>query len=415
MRKNYYVVNAGRGRATHIMYSLTPSTPNPRSVAGVTAQLLWFGGNAKPTLCGLAATRHVSVFTPAEVSCRECRRRWELAQGTSRAATSRTTAATQALAELRQSLAEVSRGLDQAIADGSLPLITRYRTAVEALAAQNRDGEGFRRHPEVMGEFDEIIARARAAETAILVPLQREVDQFAREVAEFEREVSRRRATGQSGETITGAQIQATMAALLRDPGRPDSEIARETGVPEATVATLRHELTQGETAGMIAREGLTAADFETLASPAQAQVITGKDPDRVTQITAVIAAVLRDPGRPDSEIAGETGVPEASVRAVRDEVTQGETADVIASGGLTAADFGPPAAAGPAGKAPAITGGQALAALKTHLAGGQPSVPGLTDAQATELARVMAESAHLPADEFRAALATQGVAIADS
>jgi hypothetical protein len=39
--------------------------------------------------------------------------------------------------------------------------------------------------------------------------------------------------------------------------------------------------------------------------------------------------------------------------------------------------------------------------------------VPGLTGEQATELAWVMHESAHLPADEFGAALAAHGVAIA--
>jgi hypothetical protein len=78
--QNYYVVNAGRGRsATHIMQSRTPSTPNPASPGSILAQLLWFGGNAKPTLCGLPAARHVNVFTPGEASCRECRRRWELA------------------------------------------------------------------------------------------------------------------------------------------------------------------------------------------------------------------------------------------------------------------------------------------------------------------------------------------------
>jgi hypothetical protein len=79
--QNYYVVNAGRGRsATHIMQSKSPRTPNPLSPGSITAQLLWFGGNPKDTLCGLIATRHVDVFSPAEASCRECRRRWQLAQ-----------------------------------------------------------------------------------------------------------------------------------------------------------------------------------------------------------------------------------------------------------------------------------------------------------------------------------------------
>jgi len=31
------------------------------------------------TLCGLLAGRRVDVFTPDEASCRECRKRWQLA------------------------------------------------------------------------------------------------------------------------------------------------------------------------------------------------------------------------------------------------------------------------------------------------------------------------------------------------
>jgi hypothetical protein len=42
MKKQFYVVNAGRfgstSRATHIMQSSSPSTPNPRSPEGVHAQ-----------------------------------------------------------------------------------------------------------------------------------------------------------------------------------------------------------------------------------------------------------------------------------------------------------------------------------------------------------------------------------------
>jgi hypothetical protein len=75
----YYVVNAGRGRSTHIMKSRTPSTPNPLSPGSIIAQVLWNGGQWKETLCGLQATRYVDVFQPGEASCRECRKRWELA------------------------------------------------------------------------------------------------------------------------------------------------------------------------------------------------------------------------------------------------------------------------------------------------------------------------------------------------
>lgn len=72
------------------MLSKTPSTPNPLSPGSVAAQLIWFGGNAKDTLCGLAATRYVSVFTPDEASCRECRRRYVLAVAAEKANAART-------------------------------------------------------------------------------------------------------------------------------------------------------------------------------------------------------------------------------------------------------------------------------------------------------------------------------------
>jgi hypothetical protein len=61
----YYVVNTGRGRSTHIMKSSSPSTPDPMSPGNIAAQLIWFGGNPKHTLCGLQATRYVNVFTPS--------------------------------------------------------------------------------------------------------------------------------------------------------------------------------------------------------------------------------------------------------------------------------------------------------------------------------------------------------------
>ena len=77
-RYSYYVVNAGRGRSsTHIMRSTSPRTPNPASPGGIAAELLWFGGSAKNTLCGLAATRYVDVFSPSQASCRECKARWQ--------------------------------------------------------------------------------------------------------------------------------------------------------------------------------------------------------------------------------------------------------------------------------------------------------------------------------------------------
>jgi hypothetical protein len=77
----YYVVNASRGRSTHVMKSNSPSTPNPVSPGSIVAELLWFGGSPKFTLCGLQATRYVDVFSPSEASCRECRKRWQAAGG----------------------------------------------------------------------------------------------------------------------------------------------------------------------------------------------------------------------------------------------------------------------------------------------------------------------------------------------
>jgi hypothetical protein len=76
---SYYVVNANGGRGTHIMLSGSPSTPGMAS--DIAVQIIIGGSVAKATLCGLRATRYVSVFTPGEVSCRECRRRWLIATG----------------------------------------------------------------------------------------------------------------------------------------------------------------------------------------------------------------------------------------------------------------------------------------------------------------------------------------------
>jgi hypothetical protein len=73
----YYVVNAGRGRSTHIMKSKSPSIPGVGTF--LFSNIVGFGGGTvKYTLCGLSATRYVNVFTPSEASCRECRKRWQL-------------------------------------------------------------------------------------------------------------------------------------------------------------------------------------------------------------------------------------------------------------------------------------------------------------------------------------------------
>lgn len=73
---NYYIVNADRSQALHVMYSRNSSTPS-----GFWAGLSVFSPQPKETLCGRAAIRPVPVFSPEEATCRECRRRWEIATG----------------------------------------------------------------------------------------------------------------------------------------------------------------------------------------------------------------------------------------------------------------------------------------------------------------------------------------------
>jgi hypothetical protein len=60
------------------MKSTSPSIPGLGTF--VVANVVGFGGGTtKETLCGLTATRYVNVFTSAEASCRECKKRWQLA------------------------------------------------------------------------------------------------------------------------------------------------------------------------------------------------------------------------------------------------------------------------------------------------------------------------------------------------
>jgi hypothetical protein len=62
------------------MQSREPSTPDPNTLGNIAMSIVTgYGRSAKLTLCGLPATRYVDVFTPAEASCRECRKRWQLA------------------------------------------------------------------------------------------------------------------------------------------------------------------------------------------------------------------------------------------------------------------------------------------------------------------------------------------------
>ncbi len=60
------------------MMSKSPSIPGVGTF--VVSNVVGFGGGTtKETLCGLTASRYVNVFTPNEASCRECKKRWQLA------------------------------------------------------------------------------------------------------------------------------------------------------------------------------------------------------------------------------------------------------------------------------------------------------------------------------------------------
>ena len=160
----YYVVNTGRirlggaatSRGTHIMWSKTPSTPDPGSPEGIAAQLIWFGGNAKTTLCGLPALRNVSdVFTPGEASCRECRKRWQLAMAEEQARARREAERRQRLqkqarrqAERRQQYREMP-GLDRSAEDAA-DAGASHRAAVRYESGSDRWRRRYlSRHPAV--------------------------------------------------------------------------------------------------------------------------------------------------------------------------------------------------------------------------------------------------------------------------
>jgi hypothetical protein len=230
MSKQFYVVNAGRfggtSRATHIMHSSSPSTPNPRSAEGVIAQLLWFGGNAKTTLCGLQATRHVDAFQPAEASCRECHRRWEQMQAPVRA-------------EISEGLTQLALDVDAVIAEGNLTALVTLRRSMEALAGRLRAKAGTRLRQETR-ELDRLIARVAAAEAAGTASVTHELASLERETAELAERSREQARANPSAETITGAQVFAGMTELGRDPGQSDSEIARKVGISEKAARNLR-------------------------------------------------------------------------------------------------------------------------------------------------------------------------------
>jgi hypothetical protein len=106
----YYVVNAGSGRSsTHIVKSGRSWT-----------------ADSKTTLCGLPATRYVDVFAAAEASCRECRKRWQLAIDEGRATARRWAERQQRFREM-PGLHRTSE--DVAHAGGSVYAAVRYETA----------------------------------------------------------------------------------------------------------------------------------------------------------------------------------------------------------------------------------------------------------------------------------------------
>ena len=229
MPKQFYVVNAGRfgsaSRATHIMQSSSPSTRFRRSPGGVIAQLLWFGGNAETTLCGLQATRHVDAFQPAGASCRECRRRWEQMQAP-------------VLAEISEGLAQLALDVDAVIAEGNLiALATLREDGSPAGKLRAKAGTGLRRETR---ELDRLIARVAAAEAAGTASVTHELARIEREIDELAARSREQARANPSAEMITGAQVFAAMTELGRDPGQSDSEIARKVGVSEKAARNLR-------------------------------------------------------------------------------------------------------------------------------------------------------------------------------
>jgi hypothetical protein len=73
MAESYFPVFSGRSQVLHLMLS---RHPQPRGVVGQ------FAIGADFTLCGKVASRPAAgLFGVHEVSCRECKRRWEIATG----------------------------------------------------------------------------------------------------------------------------------------------------------------------------------------------------------------------------------------------------------------------------------------------------------------------------------------------
>jgi hypothetical protein len=138
----YYVVNSGHTRSTHISREAVP---------GLAVTLL---AGSPRTLCGLPATRQVDVFTPAEISCRECRRRWELAPQPKPGRRSQVLVMAEAVKARRQRDVETGR-LD--------------RSAVEIMAAGGSARAG-RRYEKDAGSYRRAYLRRHREVTRQLFP-----------------------------------------------------------------------------------------------------------------------------------------------------------------------------------------------------------------------------------------------------
>lgn len=71
--KRLWIVQSGGSDVLHLMLAKTPSTSGSLTAWVVVGA--WPGETKPLTLCGKQATRHVEVFAPSEVTCRECKRR----------------------------------------------------------------------------------------------------------------------------------------------------------------------------------------------------------------------------------------------------------------------------------------------------------------------------------------------------
>jgi hypothetical protein len=139
------------------MKSNSPSTPNPLSPGSIVAELLWFGGNPKFTLCGVQATRYVDVFSPSEASCRECRKRWQAAGGEDtlraqqQAARSNERLVRQAEKEAEEAWADVTPA-EMAVAEWSLEHgCSGQAGPISDVSLNNESGLSFTLHVE--GDF----------------------------------------------------------------------------------------------------------------------------------------------------------------------------------------------------------------------------------------------------------------------